>query len=345
MSSDTVTILAVRSASSDEWDAIFQACDYSTYFHSREWAEIWNVYTRNASICDPKLITFSDGKQALLPISYQKSMKGLSRRYVSSPAGTFGGWISSDKLAVAHAEILFRYMRELSGNLVWRINPYDSVVFQTSSYAETSPANRKNDVTHTLHLEEGFDAVYERWSKGKSSAARKVRKARKEGIEIRCALGKDDWSAYYQVYEKSLQRWGERASSVYTWDLFQELFRRNSPHVKLWLALYQQEIIAGALCFSARNHVVYWHGAALEAFFPLRPVNLLMYEAIKDACEQGYSWFDFNPSGGHEGVKKFKESFGAVAKSSPVFMTRNRPTRFIEHVLFMLRKLKHASFA
>jgi lipid II:glycine glycyltransferase (peptidoglycan interpeptide bridge formation enzyme) len=41
---------------------------------------------------------------------------------------------------------------------------------------------------------------------------------------------------------------------------------------------------------------------------------LLYAQIIRDAHNQGYRYFDFNPSGGHEGVVHFKESFGAVRK-------------------------------
>jgi lipid II:glycine glycyltransferase (peptidoglycan interpeptide bridge formation enzyme) len=139
-----------------------------------------------------------------------------------------------------------------------------------------------------------------------------------------------DWKKYYEVYEDSLLRWGDKASSRYELRLFEEMQRRNSPNIKLWLAAYQEKIIAGALCFYAKKHVVWWHGASLEKHFRLRPNTLIIYEAIKDACERGFSWFDFNPSGGHEGVTSFKKRFGTQAypsnlliKHSLVYKTMN----------------------
>jgi lipid II:glycine glycyltransferase (peptidoglycan interpeptide bridge formation enzyme) len=107
------------------------------------------------------------------------------------------------------------------------------------------------------------------------------------------------------------------------------------------LAKYEDRSIAGALCFYTKNHVVYWHGAAYSDYFELRPVNLLMYEAIKDACENGYSWFDFNPSGGHEGVKAFKKSFGPTALRSDVVNIYSMPYRLAMKVESICRKFKN----
>jgi hypothetical protein len=49
-------------------------------------------------------------------------------------------------------------------------------------------------------------------------------------------------------------------------------------------------------------------------------VTLLIFEIIKNACELQYEWFDFNPSGGKEGVKAFKRSFGTLELSCPMIL-------------------------
>lgn len=326
-----LSIVNIRKANPDEWDAIWKECDYSTYFHSREWAEVWQVYTNQRMRPDPKLILFSDGKKALLTFSSQRSLKGLVKRYISSPAGTFGGWLSNDDLRVAHASILAKHICKTFGNLEWRLNPYDRLAFE----AGVRPI--KNDETHALNLQNGFETVYKQWTKGHASAARKARKA---GIIVRLAENAEDWKEYYAAYEASLKRWGEKASSRYEYLLFEEMFNRKSPNIKLWLAIYNSKIVSGALCFYAKKHVVYWHGAALAKYFNLRPVNLLMYEAIKEACEKDYCWFDFNPSGGHEGVKAFKKSFGAEAFKCPVVTTETTWAKLFIKLAGIIQKVK-----
>ena len=121
-------------------------------------------------------------------------------------------------------------------------------------------------------------------------------------------------------------------ASRYEWKLFEIIYNLNSSNIELWLAKYEEKIIAGALCLYSKNHAVYWHGAALSAYFPLRPVNLLMYEIIKNACDKGYTWFDFNPSGGHEGVKAFKKSFGASALPCHIVVTNPMINTALSHL-------------
>ncbi len=75
--------------------------------------------------------------------------------------------------------------------------------------------------------------------------------------------------------------------------------------------MIDEKIVSGALLFYCGNHIVWWHGATLSDFFNHYPANFLQNEIIKESCEKGYKYYDFNPSGGHEGVMKFKDRFGA----------------------------------
>jgi len=311
----SIAITNIREASSDEWDTIWRACEYATYFHSREWAEIWNVYSDRKIQPHPLLITFSDSKSALLPLTKQNRLKGLISVYLSSSAGTFGGWISQDRIGLSHAELLGDYLTGKLGNLIWRINPYDK---SATCLLKKGLKIDCFDETQMLFLNKGFEETCKQWTKEQTSLIRAVRKAQKEGVTVKLADTRSDWQTYYRIYEDSLRRWGKRLDEGYDLRLFETLFTRRSPYIKLWLAMNNGVTLAGALCFYANRHAVYWHGAALEKYLNLRPVNLLMFEIIKDACDNRYSWFDFNPSGGYKGVVAFKNSFGPALLPCPV---------------------------
>ena len=109
-------------ATKDEWDEIHNASDYSTYFHSREWYEHWAKHPDllGASRCAAaaELVHFSDGSRALLPLLDLGSIG-----YISSPGGTYGGFISSDSLDDSHFTILRSQYKNYSG-LQMRFNPF-----------------------------------------------------------------------------------------------------------------------------------------------------------------------------------------------------------------------------
>jgi hypothetical protein len=324
-----LVITAIGDATAAEWDQAWQQCAYATYFQSREWATLWQTYTQNQFYPAPKRLIFSDGQQAVVPFSIQRLFRGLVQCKVLSPAGTFGGWLAPDSLTPEHSQALQQYLLSQT-DLVWRINPYAPSLGDGLSNA--SSGHWEPDETHVLPLSSSIEALYQTWKTHHSSLIRNIKKARQSGIQICLAETLSDWQTYYQVYELSLLRWGSDCSSRYGWELFYALYQQRSAATKLWLALYQGRVIAGALCFYATAHVVYWHGAALSDYFNLRPVHLLMADIIADACTRGYQWFDFNPSGGHDGVKEFKQRFGAESRPCPIIKIESTQARFFNHV-------------
>src|SRR4030042_4726078 len=122
-----VIILNIQPANVNEWDEMWQKCDYSTYYHSRQWAEIVNAYTRGEITPEPKIIIFSDGKRVLIPLLSQKKYLGLIKDYYSSYDGTYGGQISDDQLTPEHTSLIKNYLTKELGDLRWRINPFDEL--------------------------------------------------------------------------------------------------------------------------------------------------------------------------------------------------------------------------
>src|SRR5690606_1062404 len=63
---------------------------------------------------------------------------------------------------------------------------------------------------HSLDLSAVDPAnVTKGWEKGQR---RWTRVAEREGLSVRRAAGKEDWDAYYRLYQMSLARWGSRAT-------------------------------------------------------------------------------------------------------------------------------------
>ena len=318
-----VSIIDIRTAPSGRWDKTWRECPYATYFHSREWSEIWSRFTEGRVSPSPVELEFSDGRSAIVPLSRRRRFAGLLDEYFLSPAGTFGGWISTDEMTEDHARLMVNHLIKEYRNLTWRVSPYHA-------YREIHEAPLVADTTLALRLVDGFDKVHSRWSKGHKAAAKQ---AAKYGVIVKPASSPEQWKSYYEVYQDAIRRWGENVTSSYRWKLFETMCECNSPFIKLWLAVYNDIVVAGALCLYSAKHVAYWHGAALQEFFKVRPANLLMYEAIKDACDNGYEWFDFNPSGGQKGPEAFKRSFGVVELPAPIIYKVAAPNTLARKVL------------
>lgn len=301
--STSISITKISEASDAEWDMAWEASDRATYSQSRAWANLWIDQSNGLLKSSTLKAEFNDGQTVVLPLATMSQYKGLAKSHMTPAGGGYGGWLSCNPLHERHKELLLSVIYRL-GDVSWLTNPLD----------EFSLENTANlgilDETYLLNLETGIDQIVKSWTKGHRSA---TQQARNSNVQISEASSENDWKSYFDVYQDSLRRWGEKATSNYPWSVFKNLHSLQDKSIKLWIAKHDDQIVAGALCLYSKSHISYWHGAVLESAMPVRPVNLLMYSILEDACRSGFRWFDFGLSGGHDGVSSFKRSFGALA--------------------------------
>lgn len=317
-------ISSIGQASASEWDSAWSNCHYATFYHSRKWFDLWCDYNRGLTP-EPVIIKFSDGKKAMIPLARKTAYSGIVSTLITSPVGTYGGWISSDALEIHHACLLVEYLLSRK-SIRWRINPVDinTPVFSPTSVvtgiAGAGMSNISMDYTHVVDTTVGFDTVEAAISK---SNLRSVRRAFRLGIEVFEAESEKEWADYFNIYGDALQRWGENATSNYHLSLFERIRRIGSPDVQLRLAVYKNKPIAGVLFLKSAKHVSIWHAATRTDSLHLSPSNILAYFALEEACRTGKTWFDFNPSGGHTGVAHNKERFGTVKLPCPEIVIKS----------------------
>jgi len=320
-----VSVLNVAPAARDKWLSAAGNCPYATYFHTPYWYEL---ILPNGGYTAAE-VTFNDGASAIIPVAEIKRFGGLLVDNFSSPGGNYGGWISESILNEEHVNILSKILLSKK-NLIFRINPYDESAARTLASSPFASVG----FTHTLDLTIGEEELYRRTSR---CHKRGVRRAAGEGVVVEPAASWDDWERYYGLYEDSLARWKAggpelRTRVVYPLELFRRLYENMSGHEILWLARKDGAAIAGLLCFYWNGHSVSWHGAASAEFFELRPNNILYWEAILDALRKGYKIFDFNPSGGYEGVESFKDRFGTERRPTAVINVKSPIRRMISRL-------------
>jgi hypothetical protein len=307
-----------------EWGRVWEACEYATFFQSPTWARIWEQATDGRVRACPERLTFADGRRAILPLCQERRALGLLSRRVASPQGTFGGWLSEQALDLEHARVLLERLLDPAKSLVWRMNPYDTLALAVGAEREL-PC--KADETHALDLTPGPEALLQGFRNGYKNDIRRARRTGRINIEPATTL--DDWRAYFLVYQDTLSRWGLTSAQGYPWRLFEVMAELQSPHITLWLARVDGDIVSGELCMYARRHAVSWHAATTAAALRTNVAKVQIYHVIEDAFRRGCRWFDFNPSAGLNGVREFKESFAAQALPAPIVYVDARPKRWV----------------
>lgn len=311
------------------WNDIALDCPTATFFHSPGWYEVFAAAFPEMSIKTQKIV-FNDGKIAVFPLM-ERHISRYHSVYLSGPAGVYGGWISGDDLDNRQVSEMVTWILRRFKDINWRVNPFDSHLERVQTYVTG------NDSTDLIHLDRFGDAEALKKSY-KHSVRKQINKALKQGFRVKAAEDWREWETYYRLYLSALEKWGDKASSRYPVELFRQFFQLQRPGVKLWLIYHDDKIIGGNLNFYNNRHCVEWHAVFDDDFFKYGSRNLLVHHIIADASENGYRYYDFNPSGGHEGVRRFKKTFGTTGAESPVIKRTSTRNRVIQR----LSRLKQA---
>ena len=320
-----------RSERETWWD-VAESCPWATFFHTPLWADLATVrgYEPNPvrATVDGADIVFPAVKETELVKKFgvSKSLTVLKSMF----AGTYGGWIAPDSAHLPDAEA-YETVERAADVVLLAGNP----ITPDSDSDHAPDWSESEDFTQILDLSVGYDEIEQSFSDGRRWG---VEAARDKGVTVSVADAKSDWEAYFGAYEASLERWDE-PSSVYSWGFFERLFEMSEEYtdnVKLWLAEVDGEVASGAVVLYWNDHADYWHGASHAEYFDYQPNDLLQAEIIEDATRRNFRWYDFNPSGGHEGVVNFKSAFGPERRTIRRWEYRD-PT--VQMAKFVLDKL------
>ena len=296
----------IKNVDENFWWDVVQKCDYATFYHTPIWAKIASkTYSEIKSY--PIGAILDNGTRIVLPlISKPGPLKGMLRVFTSSYASCYGDIIADEAVTNEERAVFYNSINNVRvGKIELTSNPFSVTHQHLKNFSERS------DYTQILNLTPGYDVVR---SKYKSSCRNKINKGRKQHISISYAKSMSELDCYLDIYAENLKQWG-KPNSGYPKSLFHSLLEylnHKLAHPVIWLVRSDEgNIIGGTVVFYTEWHAVEWHASFDRKWFKYGIRNLLVDEIINDACKRGCKYYDFNPSGGYEGVAKFKASFGA----------------------------------
>lgn len=314
--------MQVENLSVQEWENFVDNTKSATFFHTYRWYRIWEEYAGYRSRA--YLIHFKSGHKIMLPLASKRILKGLMARYQSSPAGTYGGFVTDDVLTAEELLALEKWLKRFN-TISITFNPFSNhhVVFSTMS----------RDFTQTISLTASWEEIVSQMKKG--HILRKVRMANRNQLEVG-EITPQEVSLFHDIYLSRREAW-KTPTNHYDLLLFELLF--GLPNVDFWgIYLPDKTLIGGGIFLSHKGHVSSWLPIVLTEYLPLKPYELLFFECMKFYKKEKLSWFDFNPSGGHEGVVRFKAGFGARKKEVVNFDRRSLIVDLLLNASTRLRK-------
>ena len=193
-------------------------------------------------------------------------------------------------------------------------------------------------LTLILNLLDGPDKM---WNSLDAKVRNQVRKAIKAELEVGW-FGQEALPDFYRVFATNMRDLG---SPVHSQRFFAEILKELPANAKLILIKKNGRVIGGGLSLSHKNTLSMPWASSLREFRALCPNNLLYWEAIRWACQNGFKQFDFGRSSPGSGTYHFKKQWGAVEEplhwqflskrqnsSSPLLQSDNPRYRFILYV-------------
>ncbi|MDO8587552.1 MAG: peptidoglycan bridge formation glycyltransferase FemA/FemB family protein [Armatimonadota bacterium] len=146
-----------------------------------------------------------------------------------------------------------------------------------------------------------------------------IRLAEKKGVSVRQGSGKADVRKFYDLLRETAARDGFLIRGRQYFETMWELLAPVEC-ARLFLAEYQSEAVAGALCFYLGDRCWYTYGASANSHRDVMPNHLMQWRMIRHAKSIGCRLYDFRgvsprraPSADDhlQGLNRFKEGFAA----------------------------------
>jgi FemAB-related protein (PEP-CTERM system-associated) len=275
------------------WDAFVRASPGGDHCHLTAWRRVVERAYGHSSFY---LWAREDGvPRGVLPLVHLRS-RLFARRLVSMPFLDDGGACAEEPaVARALADEAVRLAHRL------RVDVLD-LRHRRPSGLDLAPHGAK--VTFRLDLIGGASAL---WARLDAKVRNQVRKGQKSGLAVEWT-GRDGVADFYDVFAVNMRDLG---SPVHDRRFFEALLGELPDEAGLAIVRHDGRPIAGAVCLSFRETVHVPWASSLRAFRGLCANNVLYWEIMSRASEEGRRWLDFGRSTRGSGTYHFKRQWGA----------------------------------
>jgi len=307
----------LTSGQRDEWRSFASVSPYTTFYDTPEWTELLHAGYGT----DPSFVwgLWVDGELAVIwPCPLSPTLGGYVCRPIlatNCAPKLRAESVDADSLRVFTKNILSSVRR--LGVSYWCFDiPSDW------SFVKVAPrcgfrVSRSWRAGYNIELNENPDIV---WNTLDGSTRTAVRKAKKEGLEVREAGELADFEAFLSIYQSTMRR--RRAKEIRNPSSLASALNdlRVNGKVKLFVAADHSTIVAGAV-FCVHKQVVHaWIGGSDQDSWKRNPNELVFWSAMEWACRAGLRTLDMGTasSNPNDGLTRFKHHLGA----KPTDLTR-----------------------
>lgn len=169
--------------------------------------------------------------------------------------------------------------------------------------------NKKIGVLHKNLLENDFEKEIK---KMKYNHKWGMKKAVKSGVNFEMSNSFESLKKYFKLHLKTRKRQGVPSQAKeFFYGLYDKILSKDLGFIGL--SFINEIPIAGGVFLHFNKTITYKYGASDNNYWKLQPNNLMFYEVIRWAIENGYKIFDFGKTDiENKGLRDFKTGWGAI---------------------------------
>ncbi|HLN43655.1 MAG TPA: GNAT family N-acetyltransferase [Acidimicrobiales bacterium] len=326
------------------WESLLRADEGAVVTQSLAWRDAVFASGRYHDVS--LLYEFPSGRQVVLPMARRRGQPHQVAMMASWPRVwgiggplTTGGGITPAEAAAVLDDVAGRGM--LQAKITLR-HDADEVWLKEARQYQIEKCG-----CYVLDLAGGFDEVWKHRFRGSVRTA--ARKAERSGVEVEVDRTGRLLGVFYDLYEKSIQRWAAQQERVPLWltrwrmnwvnpttpDNLALVARHFGEGCATWVARVKGEPVAAIIVLSSGTYAKGWRRAMdKELAAPVQANELLDRLSIEEACRSGHRFFDLGGAQPGSPVAASKEKLGATLHfthelrvASPVVHTTRRLSR------------------
>ena len=279
------------------WDELLLASDQSTFFHTAAWAKVLHE-SYNYKPLYFTLIQNSKLKILLPVMEINSFMTG--KRGASLPFTDHCPPIAENENDFNE---MFKQVINHGKKAHWKAIDLKCCV----NYLRGSTLPFETFLTHDLDVSQTEQEIFAAF---RDSTKRNIKKAIQNGVHVEIQNTLESVRKYYRLHCITRKHHGLPPQPFY---FFKKIYEHIISQKKgfVTLATYNNKVIAGAVFFQFDDQAIFKYGASDPRYLYLRPNNLIMWEAIRYYCQDGYKTFNFGRTElKHKGLIQFKRGWG-----------------------------------
>ena len=280
------------------WDAVVERSPHSTIYHTWKWLKLAEKYSdmkiagmRSQARLYPVMLMEKDSPVGIYPLFLFKT--AMLHFCYSPPSQTETMYLGPlfpdiDTMKQEKKQIFLLDMQKEIDRFIKKDLKSNYIQIKTSPGFDDCRSFRwggytiEPRFTYYIDLSEGTESI---WKSFNRSLRYYIEKAKKEGIRV---VEGDKEDALY-IYDLLKERKRVKSSKEFLGSVYDTLL---PDHLKIFIAKAGSERLSGIITLIHKDRVSFWIGSPKYSYKGISPNELVLWESIRWAGEQGYNIYE-----------------------------------------------------